>query len=374
MPAWLSAFVLLFPEEVEAVRQKATEALARSERFAPWSAQRMEAVQALVAAGRLRDAGPVCALAPTLEDVLDANAPTTPRLSLELGCDSPPGDCALRATLDLRTDPSAMRAWTVAVAEDSLDRWLGAATRLAPTDPMGFGGLGLSGGGPPPVVRAAVLHSRGVFASTDDAMAWHGPERDLVACHDASPSRTEDVDVWPLLALGHQGNVTRCAPREALTGAEARAGECFCKALGHANFSAGSGARRVLLTVVDYGPTAPQLKTPEGEFAPKLDPANVDDPGKQGLGRALESSRALKECVVKRGKTPSTTAEITVDLDEGGHVTRGAAKASEPALQACLTKALPKLALSCSADGRSHVSHAVLTLATYGPLGPKKTK
>jgi hypothetical protein len=78
--------------------------------------------------------------------------------------------------------------------------------------------------------------------------------------------------------------------------------------------------------------------------------------------------------VVKRGKTTSTTAEISVDLDEGGHVTRGAAKASEPALQACITKALPKLALSCSTDGRPHASHALLLLSTFGPLGPKKTK
>jgi hypothetical protein len=375
MPASLNAFVLLFPDEIEGVRQKVTEVLARSEGLAPWPAQRMDAMKALADAGRMRDGGPVCARGPTLEDVLDTNAPSTPRLSLGLDCEVT-GACSLQVTLDLRTDPPTGRSWTAAVSVDSPERWLDAATRLEPTDSVGFGGLGMGRGGPPPVVQAWVLHSTGVFVPKLDPRTWHGPQKDLAACHEGSRSRTQDIDVWPLLALDDQGNVTRCASREAPTGPEARASDCFCKALGHATFPAGTGPRRVLLSVVDYAPLefAPTLKTPEGAFATTVDAKNVDDPGQQDFARALDSNRALEECVVKRGKTTSTTADVRIDVDEGGHVTHGSGKAGEPALEACITKALPTLALGCSADGRAHACRAEISLGTFGPLGPKKKK
>jgi hypothetical protein len=370
----MSAFILLFPDEIEAVRQKVVEVLARSDGLAPWSGQRMDAMNALVAARRMREGGPVCARAPTLEDVLDTNAPSTPRLSINFDCEMT-GACSLQVTLERQTDPPVTRSWIAPVAADSPDLWLDAATRIAPTEGMGMGGLGMGRGGPPPLVDAFVMNSSG-FVPKLDSKTWHAPEKDLVACHDASPSRTEDIDVWPLLALDDQGHVTRCASREALIGAEAKSGDCFCKALGHASFPPGSGPRRVLLSVVDYGPreAIPTLKTPRGTFSAKLVPENVDDPGQQGLAQGLAANRALEKCVVKRGQTTPTTADVKVDLDEGGHVTHGAAKAGEPALEACVTKALPTLALSCSADGRPHASHAELSIGVFGPYGPKKQK
>jgi hypothetical protein len=133
----------------------------------------------------------------------------------------------------------------------------------------------------------------------------------------------------------------------------------------------------VLLRVVDYAPPdqkRDKLKTPEGVYGVHMAPQEVVDSGDQGLQVALNSSPSIAACMVARGKTTATSAEVDLEVDPAGHVVHATAKASEPALGACLTKALPTLALSCSADGQPHATHAVLALSTFGPLGPTKKK
>ncbi|MGH7328891.1 MAG: hypothetical protein ACREJX_11135, partial [Polyangiaceae bacterium] len=168
MPPTAGPFVLLFPDELEAVRLRFVAALASADGsdYVPISDERMRALGERVKKGVLADSGPVCAKPPTLAEVVDAETKggTVDSLavaSLMLDCDAKEDECILQVSIGgLEDEREAELMLTTKVAPNSprsnVEPWLAAVGDLMQVDELVGNGYGFGSGKGSELVRVAL--------------------------------------------------------------------------------------------------------------------------------------------------------------------------------------------------------------------------
>ncbi|MEO7108897.1 MAG: hypothetical protein ABI183_00550, partial [Polyangiaceae bacterium] len=279
MPPALGPFVLLYPEEREAVRARITQRIATLEADAltPWPDDKMQALVECVNAGKLAENGPICARPPTLSDVVDAETKggTVDDLLVatpSLDCDGKEA-CMIQVSvggLEGEREADLMLSAKVPTTQPdnaaskssfgmTVDGWLAAADALAEVDELTGAGYGFGVGKPPPLVRASLRQTIGDFGSTFATSPALPPSAALAACHDQSITHRDDLSYDTLMTVDAAGHGSKCVVLQndkTRDPAEIKRETCVCAAAQKTKFPASSDAapRRVLFSIIDSPP------------------------------------------------------------------------------------------------------------------------
>ncbi len=383
--------MLLFPDELEAIRLRFVAALASADGsdYVPISDEKMRAMADRVKKGTLTDSGPVCAKPPTYAEVVDAETKggTDDSLavaSLMLDCDAKEDDCILQVSIGgLEGEREAELMLTTKVAPNSprsnVEPWLTAVDDLMQVDELVGNGYGFGSGKGSELVRAALRETSGDFGSGFAENPAAPPSTALLACHDPS-SRRSDSEHDTLLGVDAAGHVSKCAFSEVDRDAKREA--CVCGAFRKTKFPAlpASGAakneRRALYAVID---AASPRKHPKGTTV--LSRVNVlEGQGHPEAADALDI-RALDDCFMATNPKDDITFDMHLAVDPAGHITKADIGAVPTAMKTCLARAYLATPLVCDMDGQARTLHVGVTLslqpassATQASLGAAQSK
>ena len=385
MPPIAGPFVLLFPDELEAVRLRFVAALASADGsdYVPISDEKMRALGDRVKKGTLTDSGPVCARPPTFAEVVDAETKggsddSLAVASLMLDCDAKEDDCILQVSIGgLEGEREAELMLTTKVAPSSprsnVEPWLAAVGDLMQVDELVGNGYGFGTGKGSELVRVALRETAGDFGSGFAQNPATPPASALASCHDGSPTRSDDVEHDTLLDVDAAGHVSKCAFAEIDHDAKREA--CVCAAFQKTKFpssSSSSGAtkidRRALYAVVD---TAPPHKHPKGTGV--VSRVNVlEGQGHPEAPLALDI-RALGDCYMATNPKDDITFDMHLAVDPAGHITKADIGAVPPSMKTCLSRAYLATPLVCDMEGQARTLHVGVTLSLQ-PQGAPQNK
>jgi len=361
MPPWSGLAVLLFPEELETVRDAVREFIAshRELDFEIVPREKLAPLERRVLDGRLRDGGPRCADPPRLEDVLETEHPNALRAWTNLDCGK--GGCTLDVIVH-SSNPRELEEWIWSAPVDAaaLPRdWLRAVAKLAPVKAVSPPGFTYRSGVAPPTVRAVAMNYAGGWRSTPQGRLA-AAQKALDACHDASKRYHAHYYVT-LIKVRQDGSVARLhVAHEPDEPAEA----CVTAALRPLDFERGAAARRVRVAVVDDGLPIVLSDARYGVSA-------TIDRVRAGGGYSLDEKLPLAElraCYADAGLVVSRRFEVALDVEESGHVAAARIEppgARDTGLRACLEQALLHSRLPCSADGKPATARFQLALDPY---------
>lgn len=381
MPAVAGPYVLLYPEEQEAVRARVVQRIASLEAdiLTPWSDEKMRTLSDRVKAGKLRENGPVCALPPTLVDVVDAetNEGANDNLLIatpSLDCDGKEA-CMIQVNigaLDGEREADLMLSAKVAAdgSEGAVDAWLAAADALQEVDELVGSGYGFGSGSAPPFVRAWVRQTLGDFGST---FAMSPPIAALASCHDASTSRRIDISYDALVTVDAAGHATKCAVLEDDPIHEPNAAKreaCICQgmqktkfpaALANANppkIKANGDDRRALFAITDS--PQPRKHAHKGTVDARVNV--LEGAGHPEANDVLDIPQ-LGDCYLDSNPKDDQTFTMKLHLAATGKVDAVEITTVPNQMRACLTRAYLATPFGCDTDGQARELDVGVTLA-----------
>jgi hypothetical protein len=237
----------LFAEELAKVRAAVVRALEANEALPVevLSASRLATLRAVAKAGKLREGGKKCAVAPTEDDVILAAHPKVLSGTFSLPC------LGARCNLDVAvvpfefgtrqfgtaplleaggtpSDPTSVPSWEQTIASDDNEPRAGKATT------GGGVGLGARGG----LLGEFSFHVRGAFgfAKTPTDESFAGVVAKAKECGTKTAGQI-------LLAVDAKGKVTRCEAES----------PCLCRVFSKQTFDAGAEGRRLVAFVQEAG-------------------------------------------------------------------------------------------------------------------------
>jgi hypothetical protein len=327
MPPGAGPFVLLYPEEREAVRARVVQRVASLEAavLTPWSDDKMRMLADRVLAGKLRENGPICARPPTLVEVVDAetNGGTDENLLVatpSLDCNGHE-ECTIQVSIGgLEGERDADLMLSSKVDDGDVDAWLSAADALAPVEELVGYGFMTGGGAPPPLVRASLRKIVGDFGSTFTASPALPPAAALAACHDASPSHREDLSYDTLVTVDPAGHVSKCAVLQndkARDPAEIKRETCVCAAAQKTKFPTSSdpSPRRALFNVID----SPQPKKHPRKASVEARVNVLEGAGHPEASELLDIPQ-LSDCFLESNPKDDLTFDMKLHLSPAGKV------------------------------------------------------
>jgi hypothetical protein len=311
----------LFAEELAKVRAAVVRALEANEALPVevLSASRLATLHAVAKAGKLREGGKKCAVAPTEDDVILAAHPKVLSGTFSLPC------LGARCNLDVAvvpfefgtrqfgtaplleaggtpSDPTSVPSWEQTIASDDNEPRAGKATT------GGGVGLGARGG----LLGEFSFHVRGAFgfAKTPTDESFAGVVAKAKECGTKTAGQL-------LLAVDAKGKVTRCEAES----------PCLCRVFSKQTFDAGAEGRRLVAFVQEAGElggspgavgwgSAGLLPGPNG---PRVRPSSKQRVRRRSDGNERPRERALSACFGKEGAR--ATFELHSTLDETGRVT-----------------------------------------------------
>jgi hypothetical protein len=380
MPPALGPFVLLYPEEREAVRAHITQRIATLEASAltPWSDDKMRSLADRVTAGKLLENGPICARPPTLSDVVDAETKGGTDEDLlvatpSLDCDGKE-ECMIQVSiggLEGEREADLMLSAKVATTKsDNADGWLDAADALAEVDELIGAGYGFGAGAPPPLVRASLRQSIGDFGSTFSASPALPPTSALEACHDASPTHREDLSYDTLVTVDAAGHASKCAVLQndaTRDPAEIKRETCVCAAAQKTKFPTTTDPtpRRALFNVID-SPT-PKKHPHKTSIQARVNVLEGGD-GHPEASTVLDIPQ-LSDCFWESNPKDDITFDVKLHLAPTGKVEAVDIATVPNQMRACLTRAYLATPFVCDMEGLSRVLHAGVSLSFHAPGG-----
>ena len=390
MPPALGPFVLLYPEEREAVRARITQRIATLEApvLAPWPDDKMRALTERVEAGKLAENGPICARPPTLSDVVDEETKggtdddllvATPSLDCDgkeecmiqvsIGGLEGERDADLMLSAKVETTPSDNTA-TELGSGTSVDAWLAAADALAEVDELIGAGYGFGAGKPPPLVRASLRQTIGDFGPKFVASPALPPAAALEACHDGSATHREDLSYDTLLTVDASGRASKCAVlqnEKSRDPAQIKRETCVCAAAQKTKFPASSDptARRVLFNVID-SPT-PKKHTRKTSIQARVNVLEGGE-GHPEASTVLDIPQ-LSDCFWESKPKDDISFDVKLHLAPTGKVDVVDIATVPNQMRACLTRAYLATPFVCDTEGQARVLHAGVTLSLNGPGG-----
>ncbi len=384
MPTIAGPYVLLYPEEQEAVRARVVQRIASLEAdiLTPWSDEKMRTLTDRVKAGKLREDGPVCALPPALVDVVDAETNEGANDALliatpSLDCDGKEA-CMIQVNigaLDGEREADLMLSSKVATdgSEGAVDAWLAAADALEEVDELVGSGYLSGSGSPPPLVRASVRQTLGDFGAT---FAASPPVAALATCHDASASRRYDISYDALVTIDPSGHATKCAVLEEQPSHEMNAPKreaCICQAMQKTKFppapsnanppkiKANGDDRRVLLAITDSPPPRKHARKATVDARVNV----LEGAGHPEANDALDIPQ-LGDCFLDSNPKDDLTFTMKLHLAANGKVDAVEIDTVPNQMRACLTRAYLATPFGCDTDSQARVLDVGVTLSLRG--------
>ncbi len=379
MPPSAGPYVLLYPEEQDAVRARIVQRIAslESDILVPWSDEKMRALTDRVKAGKLRENGPVCALPPALVDVVDAE--TNEGANDDLLIATPTLDCDGKeacmiqvniGALDGEREADLMLSSKVATdgSEGAVDAWLAAADTLEEVDELVGSGYLSASGSPPPFVRASVRQTLGEFGPT---FAASPPIATLAACHDASASRRDDLSYDALVTVDPGGHATKCAVLDdsSRDWGAAKREACICQAMQKTRFPVilpneslaklkGIGDRRALFAITD----SPQPRKRARKATVDARVNLLEGAGHPEANDVLDIPQ-LGDCFLDSNPKDDLTFTMKLHLAANGKVEAAEIATVPNQMRACLTRAYLATPFGCDTEGQARVLEVGVTLA-----------
>jgi len=368
---------LLFADEVAHLQEVSRELVA-AQHVAPvqvLSRQEHEELAALVASGRLRKGGPVCAIAPSKTRVGNANVGGL-GIVVRFAC-SETATCDVRAELVDGVGPPSNFAYL-----PELDNW-GAIVRAKGDVPSGGDVAAIeralraapveafSWAKRTPPARAPLVRRPGHRAITVRiAGGWPAPPKasDFASVQPAIDAcgGTKSFPKSVVVAVGPSGAVARCEPSD---GGSDPLALCACRVLAKQSFGAGAAGRRLLLEVeraVAKGTLPTAVSTPGPRATPEISAAppeaslTNDWEFSDSLGSAFEPLAVCFHPLAARRDDDTTVA---LDLDEAGFVKSATLNDTAwmtDAQRTCAQKAATTLKFQCPlADVQRHLKITV---------------
>lgn len=336
-------------------------------------APELAAFDALVAAGRLREGGPMCAVPPSLDRVVSARFPDAQLIAVDLLCTSG-GACTARAELRRWVRKGDVPYWGL------FPEWEPLARMVAPVASAADVSLFERAVRDASIVRfewekrdhyarpwlksqlASAVANLAVRLASDrwaspPSGADFAPERAAIeACVAQKNGRLEAT-----IAVDDTGAVTRCEA----TGAPAMT-TCACAALTAHRFAAGAANRRVGVQLVRASKPGPLKKQPweTKRFTPGARPnamvflASDSDIDTSDAIQLSKIGAPLTACFKRAATASEEQIQLGVDRDDGGHVVdvQLASAALDRAEIACVQAALRTLVLPCPlSDAGRHI-------------------
>jgi len=386
MPPALGPFVLLYPEEREAVRARITQRIATLEAsvLTPWSDDKMRTLTERVNAGKLAENGPICARPPTLSEVVDAETKggTVDDLLVatpSLDCDGKE-ECMIQVSIgglegereaDLMlsakvTTTQSDNAATKSSFGMAVDGWLAAADALTEVDELIGAGYGFGAGKAPPLVRASLRQTIGDFGSTFAASPALPPSAALAACHDMSPLHRADLSYDTLLTVDAAGHASKCVVLEndpTHDPAQIKRETCVCVAAQKTKFPASSDQtpRRVLFSIIDSPPPKKRPRKVSVEARVNV----LEGAGHPEASELLDIPQ-LSDCFLESNPKDDLTFDMKLHLAPTGKVEAVEIATVPNQMRACLTRAYLATPFVCDMDGQTRVLDAGVTLALRG--------
>lgn len=388
MPPSAGPFVLLYSEEREAIRERIVQRLAALDppSWRPWPDEKMRVLADRVAAGKLRENGPICARPPTLAEVVDAetNGGNDQNLAVampSLDCDGHE-ECMMQVSvggLEGEREADLMLSSKVTATDDhdGPGAWLAAADALAPVDELVGNGYLTATGAPPPLVRASVGHSVGDFGATFEASPSLPPASALAACHEPSPTRREQLSYTTLVTVDPKGHAAKCAVlhnEPTHDPAQLKREACICQAAEKTKFpelapaakppkntsdtATASESRRVLFDIYD---------SPLPKKHPRKVPVEARVNLLEGAGHPEASETLdipqLSDCYLETNPKEDVTFDVKLHLAANGKVESVDIATVPNQMRACLTRAYLATPFVCDMNGEARVLHAGVTLS-----------
>lgn len=384
MPPTAGPFVLLFPDELEALRQKLVAELSSADGsdYVPYPEDRMRALTDRVKAGKLLEGGAVCAKPPTLAEVVDAETKGglddgLSVASIMLDCDAKDEDCMLQVSiggLEGEREAELMLSTKVTGASPrtNVDAWTSAVENLAQVDELVGNGYGFGSGRGSELVRASLRETSGDFGPGFAESPALPPSPALAACHDASPQRKSVAEYDAILSVTPAGKVDKCALE---LEADAKRESCLCGAFQKTKFPASSSpvdpskkSRRVLYAVQDQ--PSPRKRARAAITAR----VNVLEGAGHPEAAQLLDIRALDDCFLATSPKDDITFDMHLTVDPAGHVTKADIGTVPAGMKSCLARAYLATPLGCDMEGETRVLHVGVTLSLPGAVALRSTK
>lgn len=355
--------------------------------------------------GRQSASGPICAVAPSVSDVLSHDPDTETRAEIAVGwlCNPGPGGCrwadALRVVLvgpSEDGDVRPLRHWRADVSDPTPAGWAAAANRLIGYTPMGDadppdwrtkkGAAGLrivsrvtfepgkkpaGRGGSAPSALNSLDSVFKVGATSESAEAKAAREKEEARARRAT-ARADKKERKSLascfrpvamtaasavLAVDAEGQVQSCQARhDEWIAAGERFDTCLCRRLSNRGYAAGASPRRVVVDLMNWRRDPKPLKNKQGDVL--VATVRVDgvetEPGFQGEELVERAADRLAFCASPRGVPAKVEVLWRVRADGGAGEPLVAVDGPMPDLtRACVERQLTDVAFPCTATGQT---------------------
>jgi hypothetical protein len=295
--------VVLFPEELAAVRRAVASSLARRG-IALVPIAELERIEAAAATGELvLEGNQVCASPLSRDEVHARYFAARPEVRIEAACFD---DCRLTVTVERGPDEVDYFTSGKVLHPEDPQRWVAAAARLK-DEAYGIGGLRLSGTSHNPPIR---------FASPSWAGAWPAPPTDEQlrtlepsATRCAHPDAAVGLSYAIRARVDRHGRIDRCVAAGPKPLARAVDEACLCEVIGELRFTPGSGKRRLRVEAIDD----PGASAMAGAWT-MLQPGT--EPWVERLGGAF----ALERCAAAHPLAVAVDAVVSLRLAASGKV------------------------------------------------------
>ncbi len=346
LPLEISSPVVLFPDELAAVRARVARSLAaRGHEVVPVA--ELERIEAAAAQGRLVLEGDQTCQAPLTQ--AEVRSRYFPGRGSAFGAAFCLDDCRLTVVVEGEAQPAggsidtSYESRPITRPHDP-KAWVSAAERLHTTETMALGGIGLIGiGGPVPPIR---------FNPPDGIGPWAGDEPTGRSFEPIEPRASGCAHPDPLVgfrwdvlaSVDRKGHVQRCAAHSRSSLARPVDGECLCRSMEALELGAGRAGRRLWVQAVDDGELGSA-----GRFG-------LLQPGTEAWVGRIDDSPVLERCAMNRSLPLGFSARVTLSLAPDGtvdevNVEGDITKRVEMSFASCLVSELRRVPLPCRPPG-----------------------